>query len=84
MELNCVIRLFIPDDFIYQFSSATVSDMFLPSSTLQNGASLSAGNIKVIPASGSTPMSLVFTGCQSQGSIGQTPFGLVQLASLRT
>jgi len=58
-----VIRLFIPADFIYKYDSATVADMFLPSSNVENGALLSAGNIKVLNASGSEPMSLVFTGC---------------------
>ena len=58
--------------------------MFLPSASLENGASLSSGNIIAIPASGSVPFSLVFTGCQSVDSIGATPFGSLQLASLRT
>jgi len=34
LEQNCVIRLFIPDDFVYKFDSATVSDMFLPQGTM--------------------------------------------------
>lgn len=79
-----MIRLFFPDDFVYKYDSATVSDIFLPTTSLQNGASLTSDNIIVIQRNGSTPMSLVFNGCQSIDSIGATPFGSLQLASLRT
>jgi hypothetical protein len=84
LEQNCVIRLFFPEDFVYKYDSATVSDIFLPSTSLQNGASLTSNNIVVLPANGSVPMSLVFNGCQSIDSIGATPFGSLQLSSLRT
>lgn len=84
LEQNCYIRLFFPDDFLYKYDTATASDIFLPSNNLQNGDPLPQGNIIVIPKNGSVPMSLVFTGCQNMDSLGATPFGSLQLASLRT